>query len=56
MSITTVGFLLVLSLEDSENLPAPEIIAMEIVENLEAALDQFMGIVESLESSRKGAI
>jgi type I restriction enzyme M protein len=44
------------SLEDSENLPAPEVIAVEIVENLEAALDQFRGIVESLESNRKGTI
>jgi len=33
--------------------PAPEVIAMEIVENLEAALDQFKGIVESLEGNRK---
>jgi type I restriction enzyme M protein len=28
------------SLEDSENLPAPELIAAEIVEDLQAALDQ----------------
>jgi hypothetical protein len=41
------------SLEDSENLPAPEVLAMEIVENLEAALDQFRGIVDSLERSQK---
>ena len=37
------------SLEDSANLPAPEVLAIEIAENLEAALDQFRGIVESLE-------
>jgi len=37
------------SLEDTENLPEPEVLAMEIVENLEAALDQFRGVVESLE-------
>ncbi|MDI6897161.1 MAG: N-6 DNA methylase [Methanocella conradii] len=36
------------SLEDSENLPAPEIIAREIIENLEAALEQFRGIEEEL--------
>jgi type I restriction enzyme M protein len=41
------------SLEDSDNLPAPEVIAMEIVENLEATLDQFKGIIESLEGSHK---
>ena len=36
------------SLEDSENLPAPEVLAREIVENLEAALEQFRGIEEEL--------
>lgn len=36
------------SLEDSENLPTPEIIGAEIVENLEAALKQFDEIQESL--------
>jgi len=36
------------SLEDSENLPAPEIIAKEIVENLESALEQFTSIEEEL--------
>jgi type I restriction enzyme M protein len=39
------------SLEDSENLPAPEIIAAEIVENLQAALDQFAAIAASLETA-----
>jgi type I site-specific restriction endonuclease len=36
------------SLEDSANLPAPEILAQEIAANLEAALEQFSGINESL--------
>ncbi len=36
------------SLEDSANLPAPEIIAAEIVEDLEAALAQFATIAEDL--------
>ncbi|MBM4330375.1 MAG: SAM-dependent DNA methyltransferase [Deltaproteobacteria bacterium] len=36
------------SLEDSENLPSPDLIAAEIVENLESALEQFSGIYESL--------
>jgi type I restriction enzyme M protein len=36
------------SLEDSENLPAPEVLALEIAENLEAALEQFRGIYEAL--------
>ncbi len=39
------------SLEDSENLPAPEIIAREIVENLESALEQFKSIEEDLTKS-----
>ena len=37
------------SLEDSENLPEPDIIAAEIVENLEVALDQFSSIYQELE-------
>ena len=36
------------SLEDSENLPDPDVLAAEIAENLEAALEQFRGIAESL--------
>jgi type I restriction enzyme M protein len=36
-------------IEDSENLPDPEVIAKDIAENLEAALVQFKGIYESLE-------
>jgi len=37
------------SLEDSENLPEPDIIAAEIVENLEVALEQFSSIYQELE-------
>ncbi len=36
------------SLEDTENLPEPEVIAAEIVENLEAALEQFREIEATL--------
>jgi type I restriction enzyme M protein len=36
------------SLSDSDNLPAPEIIAQEIVEDLEAALEQFRLIAGDL--------
>jgi type I restriction enzyme M protein len=36
------------SLEDSANLPAPEILAREIADNLEAALEQFNSIFEEL--------
>ena len=37
------------SLEDTDNLPPPDVLAMEIVENLEAALEQFSSIYEELE-------
>lgn len=36
------------SLEDSDNLPDPDVIAQEIAENLEDALEQFSGITSSL--------
>jgi len=36
------------SLEDSENLPPPDIIARDIAENLKSALEQFSGIYEDL--------
>lgn len=36
------------SLEDYENLPAPEVLAQDIAENLEAALEQFSSIYEDL--------
>lgn len=39
------------SLEDAENLPDPDILAVEIVENLKTALEQFREIVEELEDS-----
>lgn len=37
------------SLEDSENLPDPDVLAMDIAENLESALEQFSSIHEGLE-------
>jgi type I restriction enzyme M protein len=37
------------SLEESDNLPEPDIIAREIVEDLEAAVEQFKLIAEDLE-------
>jgi type I restriction enzyme M protein len=43
------------SLEDSDNLPAPEVIAAEIVEDLQAALDQFTQIASELAPSASGA-
>jgi type I restriction enzyme M protein len=36
------------SLEDMDNLPAPEVIAQEIAEDLEAALAEFLAIAEGL--------
>jgi type I restriction enzyme M protein len=36
------------SLEDSANLPAPQIIAREIADDLEVALEQFATIAEDL--------
>lgn len=41
------------SLEDAANLPAPDVIAREIMENLESALSEFSAIVEALE---KGSV
>ncbi len=40
------------SLEDSENLPTPNIIAQEIVENLESALEEFSQIEDELISTK----
>ena len=37
------------SLEDSEDLPLPHIIAQEIAEDLQTALDQFSAIAAELE-------
>ncbi len=39
------------SLEDTDNLPAPDIIASEIVEQLEIALEEFRTVEELLETS-----
>ena len=39
------------SLEDAKRLPAPDVLAAEIVEHLEAALEQFRSIAEELEPS-----
>jgi type I restriction enzyme M protein len=39
------------SLENSANLPEPEVLAMEIVENLESAFEQFRSICEELKES-----
>jgi type I restriction enzyme M protein len=36
------------SLEDAANLPAPDVIASEIVEDLQAALDEFALIATDL--------
>lgn len=36
------------SLGDMENLPDPDVLALEIVENLEAGLDSFKEIIASL--------
>jgi type I restriction enzyme M protein len=38
------------SLEESANLPAPEVIAAEITEDLEAALEQFATIAADLKN------
>lgn len=39
------------SLEDIDSLPAPDVIAAEIVENLEAALEQFRAVAEELDDA-----
>jgi type I restriction enzyme M protein len=39
------------SLEDTDNLPAPDVIAAEIVEDLEAALEQFAAVAAALGNS-----
>jgi hypothetical protein len=39
------------SLEDAENLPAPEVIAREIVEDLTAALVEFEAVAVALEAA-----
>jgi len=42
------------SLEDSANLPAPEVIAQEMIENLEAALEQLRAIAGDLAKGEGG--
>jgi type I restriction enzyme M protein len=42
------------SLEDSANLPPPDVIAAEIVENLEAALTQFRQVAAALGAEEAG--
>ncbi len=42
------------SLSDSDNLPAPDVIAQEIVEDLEAALEQFREILNDVDVFSKG--
>ena len=43
------------SLEDTDNLPDPDIIAVEIVEDLEAALEQFRLIANDLGDATQGS-
>jgi len=43
------------SLEDSENLPPPDVLAQEIAEDLEAALSEFAQIAEGLRTSAREA-
>jgi len=43
------------SLEDSENLPPPEVIAQEMIEDLEAALEQLRAIAGDLETRSAAA-
>jgi len=42
------------SIEDTANLPPPEVIAEEIVENLTAALEQFEAVAAELRADRGG--
>ena len=39
------------SLEDSANLPAPDVLAQEIIDDLEAALEQIKGVLNGLEEN-----
>ncbi|MGP4009210.1 methyltransferase [Streptomyces sp. 4N124] len=40
------------SLDGAANLPAPEVLAAEIVEDLQAALEEFAAIAETLQQAR----
>lgn len=42
------------SLDDADSLPAPEVLAAEIVEDLQAALSEFAAIAETLQQARGG--
>jgi type I restriction enzyme M protein len=42
------------ALEDVDNLPAPEVIAREIVEDLTAALLEFEAVASALEAAESG--
>jgi type I restriction enzyme M protein len=42
------------SIVDAADLPAPEVIAREIMENLEAALSEIAAVVEALENGKRG--
>jgi type I restriction enzyme M protein len=42
------------TLEESDNLPDPDVLAQEIVEDLEAALEQFREIASDLGSAESG--
>ena len=46
------------SLEDADSLPAPEVLAREIVDDLEAALAEFTAVAEALETAavERGAV
>ncbi|MGI8711492.1 MAG: SAM-dependent DNA methyltransferase, partial [Acidimicrobiales bacterium] len=44
------------SLDDTDNLPAPGVIAAEIVEDLEAALEEFRALADSLQSVGVAAV
>jgi len=44
------------SLEDSANLPDPDVLAAEIAEDLQAALDQFALIAQDLGAERDRAL
>jgi type I restriction enzyme M protein len=40
------------SLEDTDNLPAPEVLAAEIAENPQSELEQFNSILEELKENK----
>ncbi|WP_066898549.1 methyltransferase [Mycolicibacterium houstonense] len=44
------------SLEDADNLPAPDVIAREIVEDLAAALAEFEAVAVALEAAANGEV